>query len=779
MAGENVLGAPVLDPFVITYTSKQYHGAPSQTIEMKPCLLLREILPVKYPQKWIPAFNHVFCEFDDTLKAFVSGKLKEVIPLVKFTQSYGFDTFPPIENHYAWATLIRVHIAHTFMYLENTQSRVSLRLQLFIDSHLQFVVFLRSYAGSLDTIDEDIRFHSTYPLFNRVLYQAPDMRPALLQSDLFYDSGFSEVDESSALHLFIEKVLPFKCSNRNHGSMINNANLKDPSIGHIFKLLFAQMLMGYSGGHYRPRFVTRLVLSQWLMIFAQARFVDLKEFLTRRKNMAHLVTLEAFIYQLQFAMPIQLVLQQSINLSVYEEQVYESADYVRKAFDGHSDIAWLKYLPDQILPVGDNPTIAEMTRATKLMSHVREFFDGIIMPLEPFLKSKKTEYGKFMLRRSSFSPEAASQLKKKLRKIDPSSVPRDMRQIKDDPVLSPSQRMRILIIAAHSARRLDKFVEIPLLKWAGVDPRVVKALQSVFKGANRPKNSMLKNLTDMFKPNVYPMYKESLVAAHRFFEDIRRFEEHVIFSLEPMIAEMQKSALLHSMNIVGQDDIGVELGVIYLCRCDTLLSPVVESTNPKCSKSCAGGVINAKYDVVQRFIHCSKNHIDECADEAIRINMLGKVLCIRDKQYVLCVHCGVLTTLSMERWSVGPHCGYHTNQLPPSVYKDVMPKVDVHRLPSYRKYIEALRTNTPPPPNRGIVTKCSFCGMITSKDVGSTSFVMEDDTRELGPVQFRPVHVCNNCNYYVRLIIRDNSSTPKLSTMRSLVIDMISMPNNK
>jgi hypothetical protein len=417
-----------------------------------------------------------------------------------------------------------------------------------------------------------------------------------------------------------------------------------------------------------------------------------------------------------------------------------------------------------------------MTRATKLMGHVREFFDSIIMPVEPLLKAHKTEYGKYMLRRSSFSPEAAAQMKKKLRTLDAASIPHDTKQMHEDPTIPTQQRLIVLMLAAHSARRGDKFVELPLLRWAGVDPEVIKALQKVYKSANRPKNSMMEKLNDMFKPQVYPQYKMSLALVHRFFEDHKRFEEHIVFPLEPMIGEAQKSALMHAVNIVGCDDTDVDLGNVHICKCDNILTPVVESSNAKGIKICAGGVLNAKYDVANRHMHCNRGKIAECYESAIKINLLGKILSIRDHQYALCIYCGVLTTVSIDRWTIGPHCGQHTSQVPPNIYKDTMPRTEVHRLPSYQLYMETLRANTPPPPNRGIITKCAFCNMVTSKDIGSVSLVVYDDTKELDPPGFKPVHVCNNCNYYVRLITREHSTTLKLTIIRRLLVDMISMP---
>lgn len=748
-----MLGAPPLDPLRVEITKHGFHGEKPDVIEIVPAALLREATPKAYESDWKIEYNLVFCDFEVTLDAIREGVFNELITELEqkgSVQHYGLEAIPPRTKVYEWATLVRLEVAHRFMAKTDMNTRFSLMFQLFIDSHCAFVVFLRGYHGSYDNIEDEVNFEVTYPYYYRIMYQIPDMRKAFYSTGLLkYLEDSEESDDSEIHHLLMAKVMPFACSNRNHSSMIGDATHDNPALGYVVKQIVSQTIMGYFGGSYRLRFVTRMVLAQWLQIFAQTRHVDFEEFLRKRRHFVHTTVREMLVYQMQFAPILQTVVNSTIGFREYESQIYMSADTVRNAFDKLSDVEWLSFLPSNIIPVNENPSFTENVVGERTMAIVIKKFDDIFRAIEPVLDGHRTMFKKFKLRKASFAANCAAVMKRRLKRVGPKLILKNTRQVIPDPVLDDDQRMSVHIAASYAAQRGDNFFDFSMLKDCGVDKEVYDAFRKAYiqyEAFGKADNSILSNLDVFFDKEEFVRKGKSLVIIHRFCEDFVRFKETVIVPLPVHVGTMQITALRNKMQLSLMDETPRDIGIIYMCRCGRLLTPLHDPAARNGSKNISG-VVNASFDIYNGFLHCNKNTIPACKEPAVEIDLIGKALKIRSKTYAFCVVCGVLTTVTADRWNIGPHCGRH-DKLESGVFENIRLNAKASIYPDFAKLEQLIRDKLPEPPNTGLVCKCAFCDEFTSSNVGRVTFQMMD-TVDKKPKKI-VVHACISCDYSIK-----------------------------
>ena len=522
-----------------------------------------------------------------------------------------------------------------------------------------------------------------------------------------------------------------------------------PALSHIVKLVVAQTIMGYFGGNYRTRFVTRLVMSQWIQVFAQTRYVDFVTFLKERKHFVHVSIREMLVRQLQFAPILQFVIDAFLGFDTYEKQVYVSTDTLRGQLDKPNDEEWLQCLPSRIVPVSDQPTVAEEAIARRMMHVVQDKFDGIFRTLEPILNTHRSLLKKMRLRKKPFAHGCASILKKKLKKKDPNLVLKNMAQTWPDPVLDEETRLAVNFAATYAARRGDHFFEIPILAKVGVREDILQTFlttYTVYDGNGKADNSMLAPMEKYFDPSNFPEAKKSLVIIHRFCEDYMRVFNTVVVSLAIHVGEMQVSALRNKAQISITEPTPRDIGVIYLCRCGRLLTPK-DDPSSRNKNSSISGVTDAAYDIYRGCLHCSKNVIPACKEPAIEIDLVGKALCLKDKMYAFCVICGILTSVSVKRWKHGPVCGSHCT-LPEGVFNSVKTASKASQYADFELFEKLVREKIPPPPNSGRVCQCIFCDVLTSSDIGRVSMTLMDTSSS--PPKEVAVHICFFCDLFLR-----------------------------
>lgn len=747
VAGENVLGVPPLDPFVL-YAQREFRPAGKiERIEVRPEELLRENLPAIFEDKWEDAYEYLFCDFFKTYEALTNERSREALtPYMEamkenrdLLKSYGFNRPPLDEQSYAWATLLRIHVGHIFLEVTDSQTRLALFIQLFIDSHLQFVAFLRRFHSSDEQMSIEPDFYKTVPQYDRVMYQLPDLRPLLYKTDFFsYYPIPPNAPWRDLLHIFLTKATFHKCKIRNHESMTAAACIRNPALLHIIKLVMAQALMGYLGGAYRPRFATRLWLSQWLQIFAQMEIVQFRWVLMNRKKFMHMALREMSIYQVQHAKSIHAALQSCWEYDAYEAEVHDAMDTVRKKFDEQPFEDWLDSLPSELLPSSENPTPAEHKMSEMRVAEVRARLNQILELTESHLEFQRRQLMNVKLRKGSFAECCALMLRKFMRMKNPASMP-DPRRRSGDPILSDEDLRKVHIVAAHAARRGDNFLEVPLLDLLGVAPEIQREFKNMYfnhEGFGESDNSLTGPLKKFM--NTHP---RDVAIVQRFCETVSRCQKRVLTSLSIDVMERQLNALRHSMNLTSGVPLPANTGDYYFCWCNEPLHVVVTPETPE-KRAILTGSYRARYNIFTDQMFCDRSILPECNNPPMRFNLIGRVLHIGNKSYTLCVDCGALTTLDIDRWRRGPSCGRHKPG-ETIVYKQTGIHNELRKLDGMKELARVMRSEIAPPPNVAVTIRCEFCTEVTNRQVGRRRIYCFDDT--LDSPDFRDLDVCASC----------------------------------
>ncbi len=284
------------------------------------------------------------------------GKILKGIVPEKITLLAINDYFHPQQEkkkktyHVIITLLYRISVAYHL----GDATTIPLNLQLFVDEHLPLCAYLLRHPHRYE--DRDLMFvhRNSESLCESALVQwcprvydektdlpwiayggfLPDLTSCLELGDLWYGSRTQQVNLlRSVVHLFVTKMQPHKCTNRNFAPILKRYGARYPVLIRLFRLIIELGLLGnYPTAKKRPAFDTRVLIHESLRGSIGAPLLGNKAFIhwvLTNEKLCYFISREMCAYMIDRDISIRVVLEEETQWERMIGLVREANDYWR------------------------------------------------------------------------------------------------------------------------------------------------------------------------------------------------------------------------------------------------------------------------------------------------------------------------------------------------------------------------------------------------------------------------------------------------------------------
>lgn len=626
------------------------------------------------------------------------------------------------ENHSILLALVyRLIVLH---YLMDTSKRTEIvfQLQLFIDTHLDLLrhmVFYNRYTDEelLDPFSnpEELTissFDCFYPRDDRFFCctELFDITPCIDMGNAWNDIRPKGDNVLSALiHLLVCKNQNQKCQSRNFLKILKVYFLRFPVLIDVFRLILLVGLLGnYPHAKQRPKVLERMDI---YMSFDQTKMTDSDFFswIEQNESLTQYTAKEFYIYSVEATWSLDQIFASEETWESIKENVKSAMDMARA-----------------------------LLRRKNLMLDVHKKFTT-----ETFIEANTECFKNIQHELDIYDDDARTHLTKSFKKYFVETLNKILKKVKEDTI--ENQLITIPVISEEYLRgdtlqiidtivsdiqfTLDKRFETKWLILFGAKPQTIKTVQHLYFKFEK------KNMNEtMFGNTILELFRDDFYGFHALCVYVSKLLERSLiqyFELPLSVKENQIRAIRQRYKIMPWEEIDFEYDKFYYCTsCKNWISPHINPNRQNLEPVYSLGLGKCIYCWETKRIFCKresnslilkklKNNPDLNRDEleegntpeerkmvkktakAIRqfktkpvcrqtelstTPMIGFIIKLNNKMWVICEICGIITPFDHLALSTnGLVCPLHTTD---TEQRDVMP---LRFRDKYKKVINKLK----------------------------------------------------------------------------------------
>jgi hypothetical protein len=739
--------------------------------------------------------SYVFIDFNETVDAIKNG-------LVDFTDIYfntltdiiyGFDR-DLIENTVldsddsrftiVKAIIWRINNAQKLLDTEEKKdNKESLRIQLFIDTHIDLIIYMLTYSiyddEKLTDISENQKklgisvLDDLYPHDYRFFYSGdlPDLTPCDYIGNIWYDVR-PKVDKdpvAALIHLISSKTQHHKCQVRNFAMILYYYVQSYPVFLDLIKLILKAALLGnYTFCSIRADFTLRINLTYWINNVTDNDF-----FLWMHTNQAliYLATKLYYVYLVTMDYSLDYFLLHSSNWDVIKESIIKSSDI-----------------------------------CVSILSRYFPSFTLACLEIRKYIKSNDQENLVYItkLKKGDFIKILVSEINKVNEKIVINKLSTESQN--SAKYLRPRVLEAINKVCSVISKRyvVTGKVEFKWLKVFGITKEGLGAIQGLYfeyEKLDIPDNSIFKRLIRLYESNPSDFH---IIRA--YFKALQTALSCKKFHLTHRQANNQMDGLRMRYYLEPWEEFPRDIAVYMYCEnCLKWANPVVDSNNTKSAMNIyAIGAEKVLYDRETNDVYCGKQTqslavkklqdsgaydatIVHNAKEAktirkhkeanpctsiplAKVGMLGTVQELDDNFYALCEACSCLIGFECNKFNArGFTCNFHN----PLLAKTHPPKIDFS-IPNEMDPLYVQRAE------KGFITKrsskrCIYCDIdefqvMDIDDSQLTEIKILNDTRQKGKAKlvYEDAFICDN-DFTIVAHLFENRNTPQKTVLMAAI----------
>jgi hypothetical protein len=607
---------------------------------------------------------------------------------------------------------------------KNKHRHKALYAQLFIDTHLDLIRFM-SFNNVYEDEDLISKFSEKmgvyypaltcyYPSDDRFIFggDLPDFTTCIDIINLWNDvKPKGDTIFSAIIHLLC-KTQNQKCQQRNMISIVKNYFIKYPILIDLYRLIIQISLLGnYPNVINRPDILTRMDI---YFTFDKRNMSDSKfyEWLEQNEFILNYASKEFFLYITEVNWLMNEVLKSEVTWDLIKNNIYSAMDTTRSILK-RKDL-YIDNLFNENMSKEEFDFISEINKINietfkKIQSELIVYHEDALRFLN---RSKKTSFLN-IVEKQMFKIVESNALDKF------STAP-----VRNEDFIPP----QILEIIDYT---------IQAINWVNGDPFPLKWL--IFFGLQRDSFEIFSKLYYDFEKKITgesEIYKE-LVAIYinekidfhilyYYTKELLTKSETHIFLLPKAIRDEQYEALKRRYKILPWQTLDEKLYQFYYCRaCKNWSSPHISFNRTDLNAVYSYGIYNAIYNFDTNTLTCKREsnsliikklkskrqmndtriEADEAAAKKLRVynsslickktvlehvNMLGIIFQLKNKNWVLCVVCGVITPFDHHTLSQrGLTCPLHSYQTITTIQPQPLPfhiKYKKHISDLYKKF---------------------------------------------------------------------------------------------
>lgn len=572
----------------------------------------------------------------------------------------------------------RLSIAHRMMRwcIQNDDRRNAFRWQLFIDTHIDLVLYIVTEQQYEDDLLQDptknlydplqSAYTVYYPSDTRCFYcgDLPDLTDCIDMGNTWFDirPKTNESLISAIIHIIGSKTQDHKCQVRNFGKILYEYYKSFPVLAKLLVLFTRVSLLGnYPFCRCRPSFSARLVIVRDMQIVSAD---DNRLFRWIYEN-------EQFMCYLSKEFNVYLVeMQYSFDLMLLNTTSWES---IKK-----STITMMDYVRSRLNSIDNRGILADFEREMKII-HKKNLANVSKLRKSHFVNVISVECNKFHEKNV----------------VDSSSE----RIQSSDIHFERSFLLKMNSATRHVASRPDHFVETRWLKCFGISEygyNAVRSLYFEYETMELADNAISSRIRMIYDNNARDFH-----LLHVYFQQIRQFSSLKTFRLSEDYAENHIEVLRYKYLLLPHEPLPPDAGIFSYCpSCFQWAHPVIDDVKSRTYIHVySHHYHNILYDRKTKKLHCGRHVIssqfrrvinnfkndpssrttktakmirrcrenNNCLDtELVRVDMIGKVHKMNGHLWAMCEICGTLTTFDGCKFNGnGFTCILHRSRKPP------------------------------------------------------------------------------------------------------------------
>ena len=723
-----ILGVKKIRPF--RYGTTTYIGGCSIKQDTNvPRLLLGRLFNTSTTTNW---HKYVFCKIEETIESLKDNKISVlddmVITLVHSNCLYGFNrnaldrllefekmrkgldsnqvSKMPVQFFILGAILYRLYHCYKMMnrYIEKAGNitwvteaqsdypgdsyKVSLWLQLFIDTHLDLCTYMidqEAYTDDelliIEKNNDDLSrcaFEQYYPYDGRVVFcgDLPDLTPCICLGSIWYDSkpkARVQTIISALIHIIGCKTQGHKCQLRNFIKILGVYFKKYPSMIELFRMILETSMMGnYPHTHHRPRFEQRI----WIRKSFKDRYYLSNEnffkWISQNDQFVYYATKEFYMFTVEREWVLDKFMCETNNWDDMKKSIKEAMDVARTRInsDTYPHVNNFKFIHKDLKEIHQKtlPFITKLKKTGFLnkclqeMNHYHEL--KIINKWSTAIQTSEMLLSEYFKKENELDVEAYIEFLTNMKFI--------------------VDRM----IKGHTIE--TKWLKCFRISEEGYN--LIRELYFEYECEDIADNALSRRIDKIYKNKPYDFH---LIRV--FFRMIQENHALEVYPLSCDYAENQLAALRSKYCILPWETLPDSIDEFYYCSvCQKWLHPIVDPTVAKTRPNVyAQGFEKTLYDHASGKLYCGKQNTSinvrklmdsgvyyiegeiedlaaariirryketaRCCDTPLRsVHMLGVVQKLNGKLWALCEICGVLTQWEGAKFdNLGFTCGRH------------------------------------------------------------------------------------------------------------------------
>jgi hypothetical protein len=605
-----------------------------------------------------------------------------------------------------WALLIRLWVAHEEMNIyQQTHPKHTLRLQLFIDSHIsicQYILRTRHFddANLLDPSRNNdsvaiCAVQQYYPNDRDFAYAGnlPNLTECMFVGNLYYDvrPKPKTVALSHALiHIFACKTQPQKCQIRNFVNILHKYVLSFPMIGRLYREIVRVSLLGnYEHATIRPHFEMRM------QIYEESNpknynELDFFHWMVDNDKLLFQITKEFHLFTVQLDMTVDDLMQENNpSWRQIKDIICASTDICRLILKTdmlkRQCFMWkstrelfLSAAPESFEQTREWKLLMQQIQSNEVTIESEALFTTIIQDQMTFMHNQSKQISCTKLKKGSYLDVISTYTEGffETRIINQrSTIKHNSEMIFEKSLLERINLIARVLIHKHSTGELkDGRVQLFYLKAFGVNRQayhIICKLQYLYENFDLPDNAVTKYLKFL-----YDEHERDFHLFHVFLRAIiyhRMFRRHAL-PLDYYLS--QRRAILAKAMKMPWEDMDPDDDIYYYCpSCKKFKNPISDMTTNHSPKNMYGqGCENVIYDILKNKLYCTKNSIPLSIKKAMDSGLYDSNACIADKQLakmirkhketvpcceteLVAVHmCGWIQQLEKRKWIICSIC---------------------------------------------------------------------------------------------------------------------------
>ena len=682
----SVFGVNKIAPVIEDEVCHDEQGSEFVTIRGNiPTLLLRRYFESK--NKW-KKLQYVFCEFDHTYRSMSNGLvpfMDDMKHVLSYSSNiYGFkgDVMKSLLTDNAGYEVVksliyRLYKAHALMekYKELKDYKMSFRLQLFIDTHMDLAMYMQTndlYTNE-DLLDPDSNCDDMicsavdkyYPHAKRFIYcgDLPDLTTCIDQGNIWYDvRPKQKIDNvvSAIIHLISCKTETQKCQDRNLVRILWMYFKDFPILFQLYRLIILMSLYGnYPHARERPNFETRIEIKK---SFSNPKLTERLLFLWMKENeeLVYYCTKEIYMYMIEKQYALDQMKTETSHWTKIKLMIGSAMD-ISRSYVNRTTIQYDGY------PCITKEMELNHQETLRYISKLRKggFLDIIINNMNKY-------YNKYVVNKFSTS-------------IQNSEMDLTPDLLKD---------MEFVVCSRYNTY-VENNIQLVWLKCFGISENGYDEIRNLYydyEYKDMADNAIIRRLKRIYDSNSHDFH-----IIRCYFKKIYDRKSFSVYNLSYTYAQNQLKALRTKYFIPPWENIQDDSDLFYYCTiCKKWSNPVV---NPITSKSRLNvysvGLEKALFDCFSNELFCGKQSTSinirklmdngdyfregviesqknaktirkhketaKCCDTQLQsIHMIGKLQKLNNKLWALCEICASLTQFEGAKLSkLGFTCGRH------------------------------------------------------------------------------------------------------------------------